>query len=157
MARNISTAGMQAVNASETDAAFLILVTIDHAGFSEPLRVSSDAVDTISRGQTFTAFPFEISLPDDSDDRTPRARLSIDNIDRSIVQAIRSIDTPPSVLIEIVRSADLDTVEAAFPDFKMREIEYNALVVEGALTIEELEAEPYPSRIFSPADFPGLF
>ena len=26
-----------------------------------------------------------------------------------------------------------------------------------ALTLEELNGEPYPARIFSPADFPGLF
>lgn len=157
MARSISLTAKQAINAPETSEAFLVLLTIDHADIDPPIRVSSDAVDTISRGNTFVAFPFELSLPDDTDDRPPRARLSIDNVDRKIVKAIRSINSAPSVLMEIVRGADPDIVEAAFPDFQMREIAYDALVVEGALTVEELEGEPYPARIFSPADFPGLF
>jgi hypothetical protein len=39
----------------------------------------------------------------------------------------------------------------------MREIGYDALVVEGTLLLEELKNEPHPACIFSPADFPGLF
>lgn len=157
MARTLSPTAQQAINAPETGEAFIVLLTIDHPGFTQPIRVSSDAVDTVSRGNTFIAFPFTLSLPDDTDDRPPRARLSIDNIDRQVIQAIRSINSAPSVLIEIVRGADPETVEAAFPDFQMREIGYDVVVVEGVLALEELEGEPYPARVFSPADFPGLF
>lgn len=157
MARSISLTAEQAINAPETGEVFIVLLTIDHADIDPPIRVSSDAVDTMSRGNTFVAFPFELSLPDDTDDRPPRARLRIDNVDRKIVKAIRSINSAPSVLIEIVRGDDPDTVEATFPDFQLREIAYDVLVVEGALTVEELEGEPYPARVFSPADFPGLF
>ena len=157
MARSISLTAKQAINAPETSEAFIILLTIDHSDLAAPIRVSSDAVDTVSRGNSFVAFPFDLSLPDDTDDRPPRAKLKIDNVDRRIVQSIRTSSSSPSVLIEIVRGSDPDTVEAAFPDFQMRDIGYDALVVEGALTLEELTGEPYPARIFSPAAFPGLF
>ena len=56
-----------------------------------------------------------------------------------------------------VRGADPDTVEAVFPDFCLRDLRYDALTVEGTLTLEAFIAEPYPARIFSPAEFPGLF
>jgi len=157
MPRDLSLTARQAINAPETGEAFIILLTLDHPDLAAPIRVSSDAVDTVSRGNSFVAFPFDLSLPDDTDGRPPRAKLRIDNVDRRIVRAIRSIPSPPSVLIEIVRGADPDAIEAAFPDFQMRDIGYDALVVEGALTLEELNGEPYPARIFSPADFPGLF
>ncbi len=157
MARSVSQAVKQAVNAPETAETFIILLTIDHADLAQPIRVSSDAVDTVSRGDTFVAFPFDLSLPDDTDARLPRARLRIDNIDRQVVQAVRSITSAPSVLIEIVMASDPETVEVSFPDFQMREIGYDAVTVEGSLTLEEIEGEPYPARIFSPADFPGLF
>ncbi len=157
MARSVSQTVKQAVNAPETGETFIILLTIDHADLSQPIRVSSDAVDTVSRGDTFVAFPFELSLPDDTEDRLPRARLRIDNIDREVVKAVRSITSAPSVLIEIVLASDPETVEVSFPDFQMRDIGYDALTVEGSLTLEEIAGEPYPARIFSPADFPGLF
>ena len=157
MSRNLTTAAKRALAASETQEAFLILLTIDHPDLAPPIRVTSDAVDTVSRGETFIAFPFALSLPDDSDDRPPRARLAIDNVDRQIVQAIRSIGSAPTVLIEIVRASAPETVEASFAEFTLTNTRYDALVVEGDLTLESFLTEPYPAAIFSPADFPGLF
>ena len=157
MSRDISLTAKQAINAPETSEAFLILLTIDHPNLSQPIRVSSDSVDTTSRGNLFIAFPFELTLPNDSDDNAPRATLNIDNVDRQIVQAIRSIPSAPTVLMEIIRGADPDLVEAAFPDFQLRNVTYNSLVVSGELTLEQFLGEPYPAGGFFPANFPGLF
>lgn len=157
MTRSVSADMRSAVFAQEADEEFIVLITIDHADLAEPIRANSSGADVTSRGDTFLAFPFTIVLPNDTDDSPPRAKLQIDNISRAIVQAVRTISSAPSVLIEIVRKADLDTVEASFPDFKMSKINYDANVVEGELTIEEFVGEPYPARVFSPADFPGLF
>lgn len=157
MSRVISSLSRQSLYAGETGDAFLVLLTLSHASLAEPIRVTSDAVDTLSRGDSFIAFPFEISLPDDEDRRPPRARLVIDNIDRRIVQAVRSLSSAPSVLIEIVRAADPDTVEARFVDFKLANVTYDSSVVEGDLTVEDFTAEPFPSASFSPSLFPGLF
>lgn len=147
----------QALNASQTDDVFLILLTISHASLSPSIRVSSDAVDTISNSNTFVAFPFDLSLPDDTDSASPRARLSIDNVDRQIVTAIRSISTAPSVLIQIVRAEAPNTIEASFADFKLTNISYDAHVVSGDLTVEDFTSEPFPAGKFTPSLFPGLF
>lgn len=157
MTRNLTQATRQAIFASQTGEAFLALVTIDHPDLAQPVRVSSDAVDTVSRGATFTAFPFQIALPEDSEERPPRSRLKIDNVDRTIVRTLRSISGAPSVLIELVRGAAPDIVEASFPDFRLRDARYDVLTVEGDLDLEDFIAEPYPAGVFSPAHFRGLF
>ena len=157
MSRSQTQATRQAVFASQTGEAFLCLVTLDHPELAQPVRVSSDAVDTVSRGDTFVALPFAIALPEDSEARPPRSRLKIDNVDRKIVETLRAISSAPSVLIELVRGADPDTVEASFPDFTLREAGYDVLTVEGDLTLEDFLTEPYPAGIFSPAHFRGLF
>lgn len=157
MSRNVSLTLKQAVFAPETDAVFIILLTIDHPNLAMPIRLTSDAVDTVSRGNTFIRFPFDLSLPDDGADRPPRARLTIDNVDRQIVQAIRSISSAPTVLMEIVRDADPNTVEASFPEFKMLEVGYDSLAVSFELNLEQFRAEPWPAALFTPGDFPGLF
>lgn len=157
MSRNISGGSRQALYAAGTGEAFLILLTFSHADLPEPVRVSSDAADTDSRGMTFTAYPFDLSLPDDEDNRSPRARLAIDNVDRQIVRTIRELKTSPTVTIEIVRAADPDTVEAVFSDFRFINIMYDSRVVEGDLTVEDFTAEPFPAATFGPNIFPGLF
>lgn len=145
-----------AIFARETDEVFILLVTIDHADLSEPIRVSSDGADTLSRGETFVSFPFEITLPNDTEDAPPEATLKIDNIDRSIVQAIRSISSPPNVLIEIVLASEPNAVESVWNDFKLQNVDYDVLVVSGNLTQEDFSAEPYPAMTMDPANFPGI-
>ena len=157
MTRSVSTTFKQAVAAQETGEAFLVLLTISHADLAAPIRVSSDAVNTTSRGETYVAFPFDLSLPDDNQSSAPRARLTIDNVDRQIVEAIRQIQSPPTVQLVVVLSSDPDTVEAEFPAFKLRSVEVDILTVRGDLTIELFEDEPYPAGSFVPSAFPGLF
>jgi hypothetical protein len=157
LTRTLSTLTRQALNAPETDETFIILLTLDHDDLEEPVRVTSDAVTTVSRGNTFAPFPFQLFLPDDDENRAPRARLTIDNIDRQIISTLRQLQTAPTLLMEIVLASDPDTVEAKFVDFKLTNVTYDAHVVQGDLTIEDFTAEPFPAASFSPSLFPGIF
>lgn len=157
MSRNASAELRQAVYAQETAEEFVVLIAIAHPDLETSIRVNSSGKDTISNGETFFAYPFEVVLPDDVDDRPPRAKLRIDNISQEIVLAVRTISSAPFVTIQIVMVSSPNTIEAEFPDFLLSNITYDQLTVEGDLTLEEFIGEPYPARVFSPADFPGLF
>lgn len=157
MSRNLSTESLKALYSGETDEIFLILLTLDHETLETPIRVTNDTVETQSRGMIFIAFPFELVLPDQSENRAPRASLTIDNVSREILLTLRALSSAPRVKMEIIRHAAPDEVEAVFPDFSLTNIRYNAMSIQGDLTIEDFTAEPYPSAIFSPAGFPGLF
>lgn len=157
MSRAISSTTRQAFYGAETGEAFLILLSFAHADLIEPIRVSSDAVDTSSRGNLFVAYPFDLTLPDDDEQHAPRARLIIDNVDRQIVGVLRKLATSPVVTLEIVRAAAPDTVEAVFHDFRLRNVRYDSTRIEAELTIEDFTAEPYPAASFAPSLFPGMF
>lgn len=157
MSRNLTPETRRALFSAETDDAFLILLTFTHADLAEPIRVSSDAVYTTSRGNLFAAYPFDLTLPDDDEDRAPRARLTIDNVDRQIVVALRALAQSPVLTLEIVRAAAPDVVEAVFPDFRLRNVRYDSTTVQAELTLEDFTAEPYPTASFSPSLFPGMF
>ncbi len=146
-----------ALNASGTGEVFFILLTLSHPQLPEPIRVTSDAVATVSREQVFSPFPFDLTLPDDAEGAAPAARLSIDNIDRRVVMAVRLLQSAAYVLIEIVRAAAPDVIEAKFEDFRLTDISYDSQVVAGNLTLEDFVSEPFPAAIFSPGLFPGLF
>lgn len=143
--------------ASDTADVWLVLLTIAHDAIDPPIRVVNNTEDVTSRGETFTAYPFNLVLPDEREDAPPRARLEIDNVSREIAQAIRSITSAPTVTIEIIRAADPDTVEMSWPFFSLRNIKWDSKVVSGDLTVEDFTSEPYPAGIFSPASFPGVF
>ena len=110
-----------------------------------------------SNGEVFTATSFAIAFPTDDPEQPPRARIQIDNVNREIVQAVRSIDTSPAIQLDIVRHAAPDTLEITLPDFQLTNITYDALVVTGDLTFENFLQEPYPSPRFDPGRFPGGF
>lgn len=64
----------------------LYLLEIEHAQLATPIRIVNDTQDIVSNGDTYTAFAFRVSLPDDIDKQLPRARLSVDNVGRELVQ-----------------------------------------------------------------------
>jgi len=134
----------------------LVLLTIDHTDLANPIRVVANTEDITSNGNTFTAFPFEIRLPDSNEDAPPTARLRVDNVSREIGQTIRQITSAASVTIEVVRQEALDTVELSFPSMRLVDVRFDALSVQGDLEFEDLAREPFPARTFSPAEFPGL-
>lgn len=155
--RSVSLNFLQAAFASETGEGAIVLVTIAHSSLTEPIRVAHWDVNVPSRGETFVAFPFRVTLPNDSEEAAPRARLTIDNVDRQIVLAIRNAQgDPPTVTVEVVLSGTPDVVEAAFPNFELRNVSYDSLIVEGEITLDVLTAEPYPAGRFTPATFPGV-
>jgi hypothetical protein len=159
MPKSLSTTAKQAIFSQTSDEVFLVLVTVDHPDMAQPIRVTSDGVDTISRGNTFIPFPFSLTLPSESEDSPPRAILSISNVNLSVITEIRkaSVDPPPSVLIEIVLASDPDTVEVTTPTFELQNVSYTAAAIQGNLGVESLVGEPFPAGRITPANFPGAF
>jgi hypothetical protein len=157
MSRDVSSAFISACNAAETGEGLYVLITIDHEDLPAPIRLNNSGANLVSRGETFLASPIQVTLSDDSEDRPPQAKLVMDNIDRTMVAVLRSISAPCTVTLEVVKDSDLDTVEAEFTDFQMREVTYNVLTIEGTLTLEALFSEPAVGWTFNPTYFPGLF
>lgn len=162
--RSLSTGLKQAANAAQTSEAFLQLVTIDHSSLAEPIRVTTDPFETLSSGVKgvisntveYVALPFEITLPDENEDQLPRAKLTIDNVSREVIAAVRGINTPATVNIKIVLASNPDVVEAEITNFELRNVTADALTVQGDLTTVQFDGEPYPAGRFTTSSFPSL-
>lgn len=156
MARSLSSAARQALFAQQTGEAIIILLTLSEASLPAPIRVCTAGEDIVSNGETYQAFPFEITMPDDTDEAPPTVRLTIDAVDRRIIEAVRAAEGAIAVQMQIVFSSNLDQVEVMPGEFKLTEVEYSALSVEGTLSFEDILSEPYPADTFTPAKFPGM-
>jgi hypothetical protein len=155
--RSLSSTAAAALYAPETGEVFLMLLTIAHAALTPSLRFANNTVDVMSRGDTYLGWPFQMMLPSELDDQLPTVTLQIDNVDRRIMEGVRALTSPPSVMLEVVLASSPDTVEAGPFAFTLRGCDYDALVVSGSLSFEDVLNEPYPAQTFTPGRFPGLF
>jgi hypothetical protein len=158
MPRTLSSLALQAAYSSETGTAYIVLLTLSHPTLSIPIRVTSDGVNTVSRGNAFVSYPFLITLPTDDDLQPARTRLTIDNVDRAIITSLRNIGTTPlNLLIEIVTSNTPDTVEFSSGTMTLRNVEGDAISITGILGFEEILAEGFPADSVTPLTVPGVF
>lgn len=154
---DLSPAALQAMLSAETDEMFLACVTFTHADMIQPIRVVNDKQDLVRNAGTFQAFAFDIDLPGEGGTGAREVQIKIDNVDRQIVQALRSLAGPPQVTLEVVLASSPNTLESGPHNFRLKSAHYDALVVTGSLGFEsDLLNQPYPAATFTPTNSPGL-
>ena len=154
--------------AQETDVAVIILLTLRTNDLPDAIRICSTPVEKFadlgenvygctSNGQRYLFLPFNIVLPQDDKTGAVTAKLTIDNVNRQIVQYARETKSAINVDIQVILSNDLDAVELEFKDFKLTNVSYDAFTDSGDLSVDYLGLEPFPCGRFTPSGFPGLF
>jgi hypothetical protein len=157
MARPLSSTALAAINAQSTGEAIIILLTLYHPDLEQPITVCNDAVDIVSNGITYQHFPFDITLADEKPDTPPQARLTISNVDREVIRAVRSVRGRLSVDVAAVLASQPDTIEAGVYTFVLVNIDADVSTVTGTLVYEDLFSEPCPGDDITPTTFPGVF
>lgn len=157
--RSVSSTALRAMLAQETDEVFLVCLTIDHSSFDDPILVVNDMQPLVRAAGTFEPFAFDITLPSETEDQVPQVQLTIDNVDRLIVEKIRLISAErPHVRMEVVLASSPDVVEAGPFDFAILSATYNANVVTAVMGFEDdLLNTAFPGDLYTPSNSPGLF
>ena len=155
MPRALPAAALAELYSQSTGGLWLVLLTVTHADLPATLRLVNDRASVVSGGDTYSPFPFTMQLPPDVEDM-PRALLTIDAVDLSIITAIRSITSPASVTVEIIRQSAPDTILASWI-LEMRGASYDTQTVTIELHPPPVLEESYPGTEFTPLLFPGVF
>lgn len=153
----ISARARAAWNQTETDEIWLPLLVIESDDLDGPLRVVSNTVDITSNGEVYTAYPFEIDLPQQDDEITIGCRIRIDNTDLEIMRTLRAITGQPRLTFSIVLAATPDDLERGPMEFVLDSIDYDAATIEGTLVFDNVLDEPSGAYSYSPQYFPALF
>ena len=157
MSRSVSATFRSAAYARETWAVFLMLLEIDHSTLDDPIRVVNNQADITSGGNPYTAYPFQIDLPQDDPDELPSVRLTIDNCSREITAGIRALTSAPTVTLSVILSTSPNTIEAGPIVFSMQDVSISATTITATLVGEDILNIKYPADSITPANFPGLF
>jgi len=153
----LSSQMIQDMASQETGEAVLVLLTIEHADLVTPIRVTSDGVQTISNGNTFEPCPFRIVLPAEVENEPFEMQLEIDNVDRRVIDTLRTLKSSPTVRVQVVRASTPDTIEYEAFGFELKGADADMYTVRGRLVRQDLISEPYPAGRFTPYLFPGLY
>ena len=166
--RSLPTTFRAALEDPHNDDPPLVFLTLSHADLTDPIRCVWDTVDYVLSSNTYIGFPFEISLPSDGDGE-PQGRLTIQNVDRRIGEAVLALSGPPLVTIEIYAASDWDlTVVPRVPlgtpalayragNLYFRQISVDASTASGALTSWNFASQPWPGKVAMAGILPGLF
>lgn len=157
MPRSMSATATEAVLSQYTDQVFLWLLEIDHDTLVEPLRFVNSREDIVSNGNNHIAFPFEVTLPSEDGETISDVQLAISNVDRTIIETIRTITTEATITLSVILASSPDDMEAGPFTLALREVNYNAMTITGSLRWENLLNLSYPGYTFTPSGFPGLF
>jgi len=135
---------------------YLMLVTLSHPSFTT-LKLVSNTVDIVSRGDTYIAFPMRITLPVDDGETAREVAMEFDNVSQELIDEIRSVTTPIDVLVEMILASDPDTVVVSYGDLSIRNISYNKSRISARLFMDDFLNVAMTSEKYTPQNFPGLF
>ena len=97
-----------------------------------------------------------VQLPRMEEGRISEGSIELTNVDRQLINEIRSQATPMTIQLDVMRSSDQDIV-ASFPSLTLRNVKYTAAVISAAITMENYLSEPMPKDLMTGRYFPGLF
>jgi hypothetical protein len=157
VSRTLSANAVLALNALQTGNAFWFLVEVTHPDMPAPDRFVNNTTNVIALGQTWNAFPFDITLSVDDGQTQPSVEIRFDNVGRELVDEIRGLPTAPALNLYLVLSNTPDTVEMSLLDLRMVDITYDMQSVSARLVAGDLLNAPYPSDSYGPDQFPSIF
>lgn len=157
--RNISAEGLRELFAQNSGAVMLTLLTFSHATLPTPIRLVNDRRPLTYGGQSYIALPFEMTLPDDLEERIPSVEVKIDNVGRELVTLLRSTSEIVAVDVEVVRVQNgVVTSELGPLDFSL----LDAKITPQTITLSigyaiDILNEQATKEIFNPGTAPALF
>ena len=168
MTRSISGTTLAAMLAQETGEVICTALLIEHDDLTDDIRVTDNGEAVTFGGNAYQAFPYEITLPFDQDDRPPEARLELDNIGLmtddgaatwSPTEIVRTLTGPIDVTIYVIRATTpaSSVVEITFPSMKLYSVDWDDFTLGGALSYKPLVSEPFPGHTMTPSRFPTVF
>lgn len=140
----------------ESNDPLLSLLTLSHPSFST-IRLVNNTKDVVSRGDTYSAFPFTLSLPIDDGETNRQVSIEFDNVGLTLIEPIRSVITPINVKLELILASLPNSVQMSLEELKIYDITYNRKTISATLLIDTFLYTDLTSETYTPQNFPGIF
>lgn len=143
--------------AQHTSEVFVPCLRIQHPGL-DTIRVCYNTEKLVRADGDYLPYPFQITLPNQREDEIPRVKVTIDNTDLSVNEAIRSLVGAPVVTFDVVLSSSPDMIEAGPFYFDLQQATADANTIQGSLGQDESTFNQlFPGQQYTPVNSKGLF
>ena len=157
MPRALSTYFRKQMNSPNGQDPFLVLLTVRYQPTKTVFRAVNNNENITSRGNVYTAYPFQLALPTESGEEIGRASITIDNTDLTLVDMLREATEAPRIDIEVIAASKPDAVEIAILDLALRNVTWDANTITGELLTDNFLNQTFPGDVYSPLEWQGLF
>lgn len=144
--------------ATSADEPLLTLIEITHPDLTVPARFVNDTIDITSSGNLFVATRFTLTRPDDVDQQTPQAKLSVDNIGRELTQWLEASNGGKGArcrILAVMRSSP-DVLEFDM-SLDLTGISIDNMQVSGGLGFQNTLMQPAVTVRYDPKTAPGCY
>lgn len=148
----------RALNATSAEEPVLELIEITHPDLAVPARFVNDTQDITSNGALFYATSFRLTKPDDVDQQTPTAKLSVDNIGRELTQWLEVSNGGKGARcrIMVVLRSEPNILQFDMT-LDLTGLSINNMEVSGALGFQNTLMQPAVTVRYDPLSSPGLW
>lgn len=135
----------------------LVTIDITHPSIHpQVIRLVNNNQNIVWDGNTYLASSFNFTPPMQEESSAQDASISIQNIDRGLVELVRTIEGKPKIVVNIVIASD-DVVREAGPfSFLLGGVTYNKDIISGSLTYDIRPTQILSTLKYSVSLFPGL-
>lgn len=157
MVRPVSQNLLEAFYAQESSQLLVILMQMSYEDWESDVFIVRDSKPLTSGGIPHVAFPFQVSLPDDTDEGMPVLKFRAQNVSREIIGKFRSVVGDVNCTVTWVLRSTPDVVEAGPFEVVLRGIEYDAQTINGVLALDPILEEPFGYLRMTPGNTPAIF
>lgn len=146
------------MTASETDKLVLALLTIQHPNITTR-RYVNDTADIVSNGDTYSAFPFSVVLPSDTESEASSIEVVLSNVTLEATEDARLIAgsgiraTADLVLVDYDNP---DTELLSFKGYEIPSMPYDKATATFRMVVETFLYTPFPDATYTPGTTPGI-
>jgi hypothetical protein len=157
------------INRQESPEFYLVFLRVNHRSIFETIRVVNDTKDFELGGFVYSKFAFGIELLTDGEGM-PTARIIMQNVDRSIGEAVLNADSPAKLEIDVIAGSQFDlTLDPREPfsepveyvyqakHLMLVDVEGDTIQLTGTLKTWDYTQEVWPGMRGTQNRFPGLF
>lgn len=147
------------INAQVVKEPWLELLTITHPDLPTPIRIVNDTDDVVHQGDTYTALPFGIQLPDNPETGASVARITVDNVGRTLTDwlEVSKGGTDANVTITVILRSDPNTAQFEATNMTLSNVTMTNTQVTARLTYDDIYNKPAIRGKYSPSTTPGVY
>lgn len=157
MRTTLSAQMLTAMHGEASGEVILPLVKLTQSGWDDAICIVPNWEAITHNGEAYQPMMFQIGLPDEQAEGVPVLNWVADNVDRRLVDAIRSVTGVVQARIVWVLASSPDHVEVGPLEVEMRAAQYDARQISGTLGVEPILETQFGHMVMNPKNTPALF